>query len=150
MSSIIESYKDLIYTIEQSIPFNRLLGIHLEEVSEEVVTLSFEMRPDLVGNFGDSRLHGGVISSAVDVVGGMAALVAVLGRLADTEGALDGFRKLGTIDLRVDYLRPGIGKRFLCHGRVIRAGGRVAVVRMEFLNDEGLEIAVGTATYIVG
>ncbi|VAW02941.1 Uncharacterized protein YigI [hydrothermal vent metagenome] len=150
MSSIIESYKDLIYTIEQAIPFNRVLGIHLEEVTEENVTLSFEMRPDLVGNFGDSRLHGGVISAAIDVVGGMAALVAVLGRIADHEGALAGFRKLGTIDLRVDYLRPGVGKKFFCHGHVIRAGGRVAVVRMEFVNDEDLEIAVGTATYIVG
>ncbi|HDL42155.1 MAG TPA: thioesterase family protein, partial [Actinobacteria bacterium] len=104
MASIIESYKDLIYTIEQAIPFNRVLGIHLEEVSEDIVTLSFEMRPDLVGNFGDSRLHGGVISAAIDVVGGMAALVAVLGRAAESDGALDGFRKLGTIDLRVDYL----------------------------------------------
>lgn len=150
MSPTDETYTDLIYAIEEAIPFNRVLGIRLDEVSDEQVTLSLAMRPELIGNFGDQRLHGGVISSAIDVVGGMAAMVAVLGRRSSSEDALAGFAKLGTIDLRVDYLRPGIGERFICHGHVIRAGGRVAVVRMEFENSDGMEIAVGTGTYVLG
>jgi acyl-coenzyme A thioesterase PaaI-like protein len=33
---------------------------------------------------------------------------------------------------------------------VLRSGSRVVVTRMEFHNDEGKLVAVGTGTYIVG
>ena len=55
-----------------------------------------------------------------------------------------------TIDLRVDYLRPGKGAWFDASAEVIRTGKRVVVTRMEMLNDESTLIAVGTGTYIVG
>ena len=32
------------------------------------------------------------------------------------------FSKLGTIDLRIDYLRPGIGERFELRAEVMRLG----------------------------
>jgi uncharacterized protein (TIGR00369 family) len=60
------------------------------------------------------------------------------------------FSKIGTIDMRIDYLRPGVGKWFDASATVLRTGSRVAVTRMEFHNDEGKLIAVGTGTYIVG
>ena len=58
--------------------------------------------------------------------------------------------KLGTIDMRVDYLRPGRGKRFDAVSTLLRAGNKVAVVRTELHNDEGYLIAVSTGTYLVG
>jgi uncharacterized protein (TIGR00369 family) len=57
---------------------------------------------------------------------------------------------VGTIDLRIDYLRPGRGRTFTATGRVMRAGKRVAVTRMELHNAEAVLIAVGTGTYMVG
>ena len=36
------------------------------------------------------------------------------------------FGKLGTIDLRVDYLRPALGERFTLSAEVLRLGSRVA------------------------
>ena len=45
------------------------------------------------------------------------------------------FQNIGTIDLRVDYLRPGRGKYFVAAGRVVRLGGRIAVAHMELVND---------------
>ena len=41
-------------------------------------------------------------------------------RLANQEGGQ--FPGIGTIDLRVDYLRPGRGNHFLATGRVVRRG----------------------------
>jgi uncharacterized protein (TIGR00369 family) len=56
---------------------------------------------------------------------------------------------MGTIDLRVDYLRPGLGRHFLATGYILRMGNRVAVTRMELANDEKRLIAVGTGAYLV-
>ena len=58
------------------------------------------------------------------------------------------FARLGTIDLRVDYMRPGIGARFKVRAEVLRLGSRVATTRMEFLADSGELLAAGMAAYI--
>jgi acyl-coenzyme A thioesterase PaaI-like protein len=58
--------------------------------------------------------------------------------------------RIGTIDMRVDYLRPGRGERFQSSGTVMRTGNKVAVTRMELRNEKDIMIAVGTGAYIVG
>jgi acyl-coenzyme A thioesterase PaaI-like protein len=59
------------------------------------------------------------------------------------------FSKVGTIDLRIDYLRPGLGKYFVASAKVTRIGGRIASTQMELHNDEGLLLSTGAASYIV-
>ena len=136
----------------EQIPFNRLLGLELDLLGAEQASFRFDMRPELVGNYLRGNLHGGVISATLDVTGG---LVAFLGVLRKMRGRSDKekfarFSRLGTIDLRVDFLRPGIGQSFTATGFVQRIGNKVAVTRMELDNDQGSLIAVGTATYMVG
>jgi uncharacterized protein (TIGR00369 family) len=58
--------------------------------------------------------------------------------------------RLGTIDLRIDYLRPGRGQRFTAQAVPLRAGNKVAVVRSELHNEDGVLVAVGTGTYLCG
>ena len=58
--------------------------------------------------------------------------------------------KLGTIDLRVDYLRPGRGEGFKATAVLLRSGNKVAVVRSELHAVDGTLIAVGTGTYLCG
>ena len=60
------------------------------------------------------------------------------------------FPNMGTIDLRVDYLRPGRGKHFISAAKVVRLGNRIAVTHMELTNDEGELISTGAAAYVVG
>jgi acyl-coenzyme A thioesterase PaaI-like protein len=50
----------------------------------------------------------------------------------------------------IDYLPPGGGEWFDASATVLRSGSRVVVTRMEFHNDEGTLVAVGTGTYMVG
>lgn len=109
---------------------------------------TFDMRDELVGNTARGALHGGVISATLDLIGGMAAMIAV----ADDPAAdlVQRLKVLGTIDIRIDYLRPGIGEHFEATGSILRSGRRVAVTRMELHNDAGTLIAVGTGTYIIG
>jgi uncharacterized protein (TIGR00369 family) len=58
--------------------------------------------------------------------------------------------KLGTIDRRIDYVRPGRGESFRASARILRTGNKVAVIRMELHNEDDVLIALGTGTYLVG
>ena len=147
-----EAEQALRHTFEERIPFNKHLGLRVSELALERVVLSWDMQPDHVGNFVHGILHGGVISTALDATGGLVATVNALKRMEghDKEQQAAVLSKIGTIDLRVDYLRPGVGKRFHATGRILRTGSRVAVTRMELHNEEEKLLATGTGTYIVG
>ena len=133
---------------EASVPFNKVLGLKVHSTDPAGPQLRFDMRPELIGNPRRQILHGGVISAVLDVAAGFAIHLAV----ANSKGeASEGhFPSIGTIDLRVDYLRPGRGHYFIATGRVVRLGNRVAVAHMDLVNDTGELIATGGAAYMVG
>jgi len=110
-----------------------------------------EMRPDLVGNFLHNRLHGGAISAVLDVIAGMACIAALGARHKSEplDQRMKHFDKLGTIDLRVEYLRPAVSERFEAQARVIRLGSRVANTQMEFFSAHGQLLATGAGAYII-
>jgi uncharacterized protein (TIGR00369 family) len=137
----------LRYIFEQVVPFNRVLGLTVHSADPEAPQLRFDMRPELIGNPTAQILHGGVISAVLDVAAGFAIYMAALRN--DENPADKRFPKLGTIDLRVDYLRPGRGKHFIATGRVVRRGSRIAVAHMELVNDTGELIATGAAAYVI-
>lgn len=151
----IEQDTELLKIIEevfnQKIPFNRVLGLRVHSLDYDQPALRFDMRPELVGNFMRGSLHGGVISSVIDVTGGMAAFLGIQHKMRDEalERKLERFAKLGTIDLRVDYLRPGFGAWFEATGFILRTGNKVAVTRIELKNDQDELIATGTGAYVV-
>ena len=136
------------YAFEQMIPFNRMLSLTIESLEDKAPQLRFNMRPELVGNPVRQILHGGVISATLDVAGGLAIAMALIAAKPEM-ATVAQFPNIGTIDLRVDYLRPGRGKYFVATGRVVRLGGRVAVAHMDLVNDAGEQIATGSAAYIV-
>jgi uncharacterized protein (TIGR00369 family) len=136
---------------EEAIVFNTVLGLKIASITPQRVTAHIAMRPDLVGHFSHNRIHGGVISAGLDAMGGLAVMAAIGARHMDEPPAqrLHRFGKLGTIDLRIDYLRPGIGERFELRAEVMRLGSRVASTRMEFLGADGKLLSTGAAAYIV-
>jgi uncharacterized protein (TIGR00369 family) len=149
---IAELMKLLPDFVEAQIPFNRVLGLRVESLEMDSVCLKIEMKEELIGNPMRGILHGGVISSVLDVTGGMTAAMGVLKKLAGRPFEEIGKRLLsvGTIDLRIDFLRPGRGRYFLATGSIMRTGQKVAVIRMQLQNDQDMLIAVGTGTYTVG
>ena len=136
---------------EQRIVFNQVLGLRVDALAATQVSGHLAMRPELVGHFAYNRLHGGVISAGLDATGALAVMAATGAKHMDEPPArrLERFHKLGTIDLRVDYLRPGIGSHFELHAQVLRLGSRVASTRMEFVGPEGQLMSAGSAAYIV-
>ncbi len=137
---------------EQQMPFNRLLEIRITSLTPTDIQVRIDMREELIGNFIREILHGGVISAVLDLTGGLVASMELLKNMEVVEFEELGKRmaKIGTIDLRVDFLRPGKGEYFVATGTILRKGSKVAVVRTELCNDQKVLIAAGTGTYLVG
>lgn len=136
----------------QYMPFNKLLGLQIQQLSKDKAVIRLPWDDKLMGNPIHKILHGGVTATILDTVGG---LMAVLYAVKDIEDlSIEDFQQklpnVSTIDMRVDYLRPGKGKEFIATAEVIRKGKKVAVCRMELHNEEGIHIAFGTGTYMVG
>jgi len=133
-------------------PFNKLLGLKITRFDPEESEVRFNWQPQLIGNPVHNILHGGVTASALDLVGGVVAAANVIYQLDDLSmpNIEHHMKKLGTIDLRTDFLRPGRGDSFIATAKIIRSGNKVAVARMELHNEKGDHIAFGTGTYLVG
>jgi len=138
---------------EEHVPFNKLLGFKLASLDPKNPRVRFDMRPELIGNPERQILHGGVISSVLDLMAGVVIHVALFEKDSEHLISRNGqpvFPNMSTIDLRVDYLRPGRGAWFEASGEVVRMGKRIAVAHMQLENDAGELIATGSAAYVVG
>lgn len=137
---------------EEKISFNKTLGIQLVDVKPMRTTARLPMRPELIGHYAHNRVHGGVISACLDALGGIAVMAAIGARHIEepVEQRMKRFMKLGTIDLRIDYLRPGDGdSHYEMSAEVLRLGSRVGSTRMEFRAADGRLLATGSGAYIV-
>ncbi len=147
-----EQLLPFIANIFDQMPFNQLLGLRVTEFASDRAEVRFAWKADLVGNPVQQILHGGVIASVLDVVGGIMAVSSALVRLDTLDPAQLATKlgKMSTIDMRTDYLRPGRGAEFIATAQVIRSGNKVCVCKMELHNELGVHIALGTGTYMVG
>ncbi len=134
------------------IPFNRTLGLKLDSFENDYAILSFSMKKELVGNFFYGILHGGVISSVLDMAGGVVAMASALQKHQDktTEELREILTRSSTVNLHVNYVRPGKGERFIAKASIVHAGKRLCFTRIELHNDEGKIIATGDGTYLIG
>ncbi len=149
LDSMLSTLRDIY---ENQMPFNRFLKIHIDTLSPDDVKVRIDMREELIGNFVRQILHGGVISSILDLTGGIISSVELLKLIKheSTEEIIHRMSRVGTIDLRVDYLRAGKGNHFIASGSILRKGNKVAVTRTELSNDADILLAAGTGTYLIG
>lgn len=133
------------------IPFNRLLGLKLDTINEKEVSMHFVMREDLIGNFLQGILHGGVISAVLDMAGGMIVMANAIAKHADKslQEIASILGKCSTIDLQVSYLAPGRGEKFHAKAELIKSGSQLSFTRMSLYNDAETLIASASATYIL-
>lgn len=124
----------------ESTPFFCFLGMTFNSVEVGQVEIEIPFRQELIGNPELPALHGGVISALLDTCGG-AAVWSQLGK---------GDR-VSTVDLRVDYLRPGRTDTLIGVGHVMRLGNRVGVAELRAYHPgcDDEPVAVGTGVYNV-
>ena len=123
----------------QAIPHASALGMELTQIGDGNAEICMPYNEQLVGDPKTGVIHGGAVSALMDTCCGAAVMCH-----PDAPGGT------ATIDLRIDYLRPGIGEVFYASAEIIRSGNKVTVARMELHNQEGTHIAFGTGTYLVG
>jgi uncharacterized protein (TIGR00369 family) len=142
----------LMDAYNKSMPFNKHLGVEVIELSTEKSVVAISLREELYGNYIQKILHGGVISSVIDLAGGIIAQLHAVKNMKDMNigQKMARFSKMSTLNMRVDYLRPGSGDSFRCIAKVARAGNKVAVTQMEMFNDRDELIAIGTGSYLIG
>jgi uncharacterized protein (TIGR00369 family) len=146
-----EEYESIVKEVfSEKIPFNKFLGLQIESITPDRIKVFFTMRDDLMGNYTRNMLHGGVISSVIDATDGLAAVIGIQEKMRGKtlEAKLERSWRVSTIDLRVDFLRPGVGKRFVVTAYTLRSGNKVVVIRIELHNDQDDLIAVGTGSWI--
>ena len=127
--------------MEELIPFNRYVGVRVIEIDRGRVRLEVPFRPELIGDPLRQAMHGGVISMLSDTAGGAAVW-----------SALDEPRaRVSTIDMRVDYLRPGRQETLVAEANVVRLGRKVAVTDMRLFHPSAPNesIATGKGVYNV-
>lgn len=149
--TIVNALREKLVAGFNAIPFNQMLGLHLDKLEPEQVSMKFFMKPELIGNFLQGILHGGVISSVLDMAGGMAVMAAVMDKNKhhSVEKLAELLSKTSTVDLQVSYLRPGKGEHFLTQAWIVKAGNKVSFTRMELLNQNQDLIAMASGTYLV-
>jgi len=80
-----------------NIPHSQQLGVELVSAARNKAVLRIPYKEMLIGNTAAGIIHGGVILSLMDSVGGMATFC-----------ALPRMEAIATLDLRVDYLKPAV------------------------------------------
>jgi uncharacterized protein (TIGR00369 family) len=111
-----------------------LLPRALNVESNGSVSVAIDFRSDLARGPNDRAFHGGVVAALIDIAG-HAAVATIIGRMAPT------------IDLRIDYLRPSIGKSLIAQAKLLKAGRTVARADIDVVNERGELLAVGRGTY---
>lgn len=125
--------------ITQQIPHNRAIGMELLDFESGWALGKVPYREEFVGNPFTGVIHGGVVTTLLDSLGGLAA-----GSAARYGGSL------ATLDLRIDYLRPSKpGHAVIGRVECFKITRNVAFTRgTAHDGDEKDPVASMTATYI--
>jgi len=125
---------DELQRVIDASPVHRTLRLRVACADETQVRLRAETGEDQVGEEGSPYLHGGVIATLLDAAATFALIQAT---------GVDW----GTVDLRVDFVRPAPAGLLLAAGTVVHAGRRLGRASAELTDPATgrlLASAIGT------
>lgn len=117
-------------------PLHQWLGVRLGdiELATDTVTIHLPHRPELSRSPDRADFHGGIIATLIDMAGH--ACLAVKLR-----------RRMPTIDMRIDYLRPAVETDLRAVARVIRAGRNIGLCDIAVFDDSDRQVAAGRCVF---
>jgi uncharacterized protein (TIGR00369 family) len=122
------------------VPQARELGIRLESYDAYTgrCVMRLPFREELIGDPARGFVHGGVMTTLLDTLGGATAIAR-------------GIKVRATLDLRIDYLRPAVrGADLLAYAECYRVTRHVAFVRGScHQGDLQRPVAELTATFVL-
>lgn len=122
-----------------NIPHSQALGIETVSAERNKATLKLPYKDELVGNLSTGVIHGGVMISLMDSVGGMTTFC-----------ALPAMEAIATLDLRVDYLKPAVaGLDIFATGECYKLTNTIVFVRaVAYQTDISDPVASCVATFM--
>ena len=118
------------------IPHMDVLGMEIVEAMNGVAVIRLPWRPELVGNPETGVLHGGVVTTLIDTVAGLAAITG----LAQPE-------PVATLDLRIDHLKPATPKGdLIARAECYRLTSRIAFVRATAYQDDPEDLVASSVS----
>jgi uncharacterized protein (TIGR00369 family) len=117
-------------------PIMTTLGLRLLHFEEGKATVAMKVDRRFHNPMG--TLHGGIMTDLADACMGIATMTT----LADDES-------FTTLELKMNFLRPMVEGELTAEARVLHRGRKVAMTEVLVKNQDGKEIARGTATQMV-
>lgn len=141
---------EVIEMIEQRTPWQKAMGVRVERLLPDLV-LRLDWRPEFAGHPLLPRMHGAVVASVLDILGGACFMMAIAQKhpAEDFEQVMQRVLRVATIDLRVDFLRAATGSSFRASSEITRLGGRVGSAQMRLHDDEDRLVATACGSYVV-
>lgn len=126
--------------VREAIPHVKELGAEVVAIEKDAITIKLDYQRRLVGNPETGVLHGGLITTLIDTVCGMAVYI-----------ALPKIVPIATLDLRIDYLKPATpGKTLVARGHCYKVTSSVAFARaIAFHDDPDDPIANSVSTFML-
>jgi uncharacterized protein (TIGR00369 family) len=125
---------DELQSLLDTSPVHRGLRLRVTSADKTRIRLEAQTGPEHAGEDGSQYVHGGVIATLLDTTATFA--------LIDATGA-----DWGTVDLRVDFVRPAPAGQLLADATAVQVGRRLGRARAELTDPATgrlLASAVGT------
>lgn len=121
-----------------TMPFAKMLGVDIEEASNEKIRGRLVVRDDLCTSGG--ILHGGAIMSFADSLGAIGAFMTLP----------DGAKGTTTIESKTNFLGPApLGKTVIGETTPIKTGRTLSVWQTRITLEGGRDVALVTQTQLV-
>lgn len=122
-----------------NIPHAKSIGIQFVSAEPYKSCLKIPYKKELVGNPVNGTIHGGVIISIMDSVGGMAVF-----------SSLAAMEPIATLDLRVDYMKPAVVEQDIyAEAECYKLTQSIAFVKgIAYQNNKEDLVATCTATFM--
>ena len=117
-------------------PFLQLLGVRLARLHKDGLTVECNFNDDLRNVFGG--IHGGVHAALADAAVGFA--------IHQQSGR---FRRVTTVDLKINYFRPVTEGKLLARARMLRMGAHLCTGAVDLTDTECRSVATALVTYMI-
>lgn len=128
---------DSLIAVYPEIPFQKLLGIEIVEVSQDLAVVKLPFRNELAG--GGNAFHGGVIGSLLDLTGALAAW-----------SGHDPARgmKASTVSMTTNFIAAALGTDIVARARALKRGKELVFCDVEISEARsGKLVANGSMIY---
>jgi uncharacterized protein (TIGR00369 family) len=119
----------------RTVPFNSLLGMRVERVHGDGITIACTLRDDLRNSAG--AMHGGVSAALADAAVGIAI-----------QRHFGGRRRITTVEMKINYFQPVTAGDIFARSRLLRIGSTLCVGSVELRDAHARQLGTAIVTYI--